>query len=122
MAVDSSQLNSASRDAYWQVTKAQLKSAQKRGEILSLIGLGLLGLLLWQYPGPGDNSVGWAAGIAGIALAVVALPQVFVARRKRRISASRGMTCRHCEYVPHDTEISEVSTTRECNRCRKPLG
>ena len=28
MAVDSSQLNSASRDAYWQVTQAQLKSAQ----------------------------------------------------------------------------------------------
>ena len=56
MAVDSSQLNSASRDAYWKTTQAQLKSAQTRGEILSLLGLGLLGLLLWQYQ-PGDNVV-----------------------------------------------------------------
>jgi len=121
MAVDSSQLNSASRDAYWKTTQAQLKSAQARGEVLSLLGLGLLGLLLWQYQ-PGDNLVSWAAGIASVALAIVALPQLFVARRKRRISVMRGMNCQHCGYVPHDTEISEVVSTRECNRCRKPLG
>jgi hypothetical protein len=122
MAVDSSQLNSASRDAYWQVTQSQLKSAQVRGDALSLLGLGLLGLLIWQYPEPGNGAVGWAAGIAAVALAVVALPQLFVARRKRRISAMRGMTCKHCGYVPHDTEISEVVSTRECSRCQHPLG
>jgi hypothetical protein len=122
MAVDSSQLNTASRDAYWETTQAQLKSAQDRGDVLSLLGLGLIGLLLWQYHEPGDSAVTWAAGFAAIALAVVAVPQLFVARRKRRISAMRGMTCQHCGYVPHDTEISETVSTRECNRCLKPLG
>jgi hypothetical protein len=122
MAVDSSQLNSASRDAYWEATQAQLKSAQTRGDVLSLLGLGLIGLLLWQFHEPGDNAFKWAASFATVALAVVALPQVFVARRKRRISAMRGMTCQHCGYVPHDTEISETVSTRECNRCQQPLG
>ena len=122
MAVDSSQLSSASRDAYWETTQAQLKSAQNRGDVLSLLGLGLIGLLLWQFHEPGDNAFQWAASFAAFALAVVALPQLFVARRKRRISAMRGMTCQHCGYVPHDTEISEVVSTRECNRCQQPLG
>ena len=122
MAVDSSQLNSVSRDAYWNATQAQLKSAQTRGDILSLLGLGLLGLLLWEFHEPGDNAFKWAASFAAVALAVVALPQLFVARRKRRISALRGMTCQQCGYVPHDTEISEVVSTRECSRCQQPLG
>jgi hypothetical protein len=122
MAVDRSQLNSASRDAYWQATRALLKSAQNRGDMLSVLGLGFVALLFWLYNEPGDGAVTWAAGIATGALVVVALPQLFVARRKRRISAIRGMTCRHCGYVPHDTEISETVSTRECNRCQKPLG
>lgn len=122
MAVDSSQLNSASRDAYWQVTQAQLKSAQKRGDILSVLGICLLGLLLWQYYEPGVRAVSWTASVAAVALALVALPQLFAARHKRRISAMRGMTCQHCGYIPHDTEISEVVSVRECRRCQKPLG
>ena len=122
MAVDSSQLNSASRDAYWQATRAQLKSAQKRGDVLSVLGVGLLGLLLWQYYEPGAHEVTWTASVAAVALALVALPQLFAARRKRRISAMRGVNCRQCGYVPHDTEISDVVSARECNRCQKPLG
>ncbi len=122
MAVDSSQLSSASRDAYWQTTQAELKSAQQRGDILSLMGLGLLAVLLWYNHEPGDNAVLWAAGVATVGLVIVALPQWFVARRKRRISALRGMNCQHCGYVPHDTEISEVVSTRECRRCEQPLG
>jgi hypothetical protein len=122
MAVDISQLNSANRDAYWQVTQAQLKSAQKRGDALSVLGVGLMGLLLWQYYEPGVHEVTWTASVAAVALALVALPQLFAARRKRRISAMRGMNCTHCGYVPHDTEISEVVSARECSRCQKPLG
>jgi len=121
MAVDSTHLSSASRDAYWQATRDELKSAQKRGDILSLVGLGLVGVLLWYYRGP-EHLAMWAAGFATIGLAIVALPQWFVARRKRRISAARGMTCQHCGYVPHDTEISDVVSTRECRRCEQPLG
>ena len=122
MAVDSSQLNSVNRDAYWQTTKAQLKSAEKRGDMYSLLGLGFVFLVLWQFHEPGSNAFAWAAGIATIALAVVVLPQLFVAQRKRRISAMRGLNCQHCGYVPHDTEISEIASTRECNRCQNPLG
>jgi len=122
MAVDSSQLNSASRDAYWEATQAQLKSAQTRGDLLSLLGLGLLCLVLWQDHEPGGNVVSWAAGVAGIGLLIVVLPQLLVLRRKRRISEMRGMTCHHCGYVPHDTEISEVATTRHCQRCDHLLG
>ncbi|HEU4779071.1 MAG TPA: hypothetical protein VFS58_04235, partial [Steroidobacteraceae bacterium] len=103
-------------------TQAQLKSVQKRGDALSVLGMGLVGLVLWQYYEPGDHAVSWATGIATVALAVVALPQLFVARRKRRISATRGMICASCGYTPHDTEISEVVSTRECSRCRHALG
>jgi hypothetical protein len=122
MAVDSSQLNSASRDAYWEATQAQLKSAKARGDLFSLLGLGLLCLLLWQDHDPGDDVVGWAAGIAGIGLLIVALPQLLVLRRKRHISAARGMTCRHCGHVPHDTEISASADTRHCQSCEQDLG
>ncbi|HEU5133953.1 MAG TPA: hypothetical protein VFU13_02300 [Steroidobacteraceae bacterium] len=124
MAVESLQLSSVTRDAYWHDTHAQLKSVRKRGDILSLLGLGLVGVLLWQYQyrESGDYAVAWAIGIATVSLVGVALPQLFVTRSKRRISAMRGMHCQHCGYVPHDTEISELVSTRECNRCRKPLG
>jgi len=121
MAVDSSQLNSASRDAYWEATQAQLKSAQTRGDLLSLLGLGLLCLVLWQDHDPGDDVVRWAAGVAGIGLLIVALPQFLVLRRKRHISAARGMTCRNCGHVPHDTEISTSATTRHCQQCDHTL-
>ena len=121
MAVDSSQLSSASRDAYWQATQAELNSAQRRGDILSLVGLVLISVLLWFFREPGDSVGPWAAAIAIVALAVVAIPQLFVAKRKRRISAARGLNCHHCGYVPHHTEISEAVATRECRVCEKSL-
>jgi len=121
MAVDSSQLSSSGRDAYWEATQAQLKSAQTRGDLLSLVGLALLCLALWQDHNPGENVVSWAAGVAGMGLLIVALPQLLVLRRKRHISAARGMTCRHCGHVPHDTEISESASTRHCQHCDQTL-
>jgi len=122
MAVDSSQLNSASRDAYWLATQAELKSAKLSGDILSLVGLGLIAALLWYYRETGNDVTMWAGAIATVALTSIAIPQIYVARRRRRISAARGLNCRHCGYVPHHTEISEVVSTRECRRCEKPLG
>jgi hypothetical protein len=122
MAVESSQLNSASRDAYWRATQVELESAKQRGDILSLVGLGLIAALLWYYREPDNNVSIWAGVIATVAMAVIALPQVLVARHRRRISAARGMNCQHCGYVPHHTEISEVVSTRQCRRCEKPLG
>lgn len=122
MAVDRSQLNSSSRDAYWLATQAELKSAQTRGDKLSLAGLGLIAALLWYYREIGDNVALWAGGVATVALACVAIPQIFAARRKRDISAARGLNCQHCGYVPHNTEISEVVSTRKCLRCEKSLG
>jgi hypothetical protein len=122
MAVDNSQLDTVSREAYWQATQAQLRSAQHRGDILSFVGALLVALLLWRFRSPSDGSATWATAVAIVALIAVVVPQLFVARRKRRISAARGMKCRRCGYVPHDTEISEVGATRECRRCEKPLG
>jgi len=122
MAVDSSKLDTVSRDAYWQATQVQLRSAQQRGDVLSLVGLVLIGAMLWYYGAPGDKVATWATGIAIVALAAVVLPQLLVARRKRWISATRGMNCQHCGYVPHQTEISEVVSTRQCRRCEQPLG
>jgi hypothetical protein len=120
MAVDSSQLNSAGRDAYWRATQAELNSARFRGDLLSLAGLGLIAALLWYFREPGNDVSMWAAGVATFALAFVALPQIFVARSRRRISAAR-MHCQRCGYEPHHTEISEVASSRECRRCEKPL-
>jgi hypothetical protein len=109
------------RDAYWEATREQLKSAQKRADQWSLLGLGAICVLLWIYHEPGDG-FGQRA-IVGIALALIAicLPLWFVTRRKRDISAERGLTCPHCGWVPHDTEIVEVAQTRQCPRCEQSL-
>jgi len=99
-----------------------MKSAQSRGDKLSLAGLVLIAALFWYSYEFGDKAGLWASGVAVVTLAFVAIPQIFVARRKRRISATRGLNCQHCGYVPHQTEISGVISTRECLRCEKPLG
>jgi hypothetical protein len=52
---------------------------------------------------------------------VIGVPLWFVTRRKREISATRGLICSSCAYVPHDTEISEVAANRVCPNCEKPL-
>jgi hypothetical protein len=108
------------RDAYWQDTREQLKSAQNRGDLFTLLGLAGIGALLWATHEPGDGFTMYA--LAGVAIAVVVIcgPLWFVNRRKRSISAAR-LTCTHCGHAPHDTEISEVAETRQCQRCDHPL-
>ena len=115
-------VESGHRDAYWEATREQLKAAQNRADVITLAGVLAIAALLWFTREP-DQGFGPMA-LAGIAIALLAIcaPLWFVTRRKRRISATRGLICQHCGYVPHDTEISEIVSTRECNRCQKPLG
>lgn len=121
MAVDSTQLNSTTRDAYWRSTRAQLDAARRFGDIVSIFGLVFIAIALWFFREPGKWVVQWAITVAVVSLAIVAIPQWFVARRKRLISLARGLACRHCGYPPHDTEICEVARTRQCPRCEGSL-
>ena len=107
------------RDATWQSTREQLKSAQNRADLLSLLGLAAICALLWIYHEPGDGFGTTAALGVGLALIVICVPVWIVARRKRMISAR--LTCQGCGYVPHDTEISEVTDTHQCPRCGQSL-
>lgn len=116
-----SHFESESRDAYWAATREQLKSAQKRADLFTLLGLAAVCALLWMYHEPGEALAGWMLAGIGVALAVICLPLWFVTRRKRHISAVRGLNCPHCGHVPHDTEISEVADTRQCQSCEKSL-
>lgn len=116
-----SQLESESRDAYWAATREQLKSAQNRADLFTLSGLAAVCALLWLYHEPGERLATWLVAGIGVALALICLPLWFVTRHKRRISALRGLTCPHCGHVPHDTEISEIVNTRQCQSCEKSL-
>jgi hypothetical protein len=121
VSVKNAHAGSEHRDAYWEATREQLKSAQNRADLLSLLGVGSICALLWLYHEPGDGFGRLALAALGLALFAIFLPLWFVTRRKRRISAARGLTCRHCGSVPHDTEIFEAAQTRHCQRCEKPL-
>jgi hypothetical protein len=119
--VKNAHAESQHRDAYWEATREQLKSVQNRADLFTLLGVLAIGALLWFNRDPGDGFSEVArAGIA-IALLVICAPLWFVTRRKRRISATRGLICQHCGYAPHDTEISEAVNTRHCQRCDQPL-
>ena len=108
-------------EAYWQATREQLEAAQKRADLLTLAGVIALSGLLWVYHEPGDGFGRMALAGIGIALLVIGVPVWFVTRRKRQITATRGLICAHCSHVPHDTEISEIVASRVCPNCSKPL-
>ena len=114
-------VESGHRDAYWEATREQLKSAQKRADLVTLFGVLAIGALLWFNREPGEGFGPMAQAGMAIALVVICAPLWFVTRRKRRITATRGLICQHCGYVPHDTEISEVASTQHCQRCEKSL-
>jgi hypothetical protein len=113
--------DSESRDAYWAATREQLRSAQNRADLFTLLGLAAVCALLWLYHEPGEQLAPWLLAGIGVALVVIGAPLWFVTRHKRRISAMRGLTCKHCGHVPHDTEIFEVANTRQCQSCERPL-
>ncbi len=114
-------IESDAREAYWAATREQLKSAQNRADLFTLLGLVAVCAWLWLYHEPGEQLAVWMLAGVGVSLAVICLPLWFVTRRKRRISEMRGLNCPHCGHVPHDTEISEVANTRQCQSCEKSL-
>jgi hypothetical protein len=119
--VKNAHAGSGHRDEYWETTREQLKSAQNRADLLSVLGVAAIGGLLWYYHEPGDGFGRFSLSFIGLALVVICVPAWVAARRRRRISAARGLTCPSCGYVPHDTEISEVVSTRHCQRCDHSL-
>jgi hypothetical protein len=123
LIVKNAHVGSAHRDAYWQATREQLKFAQKWADRFTLAGVVTICTLLWFYYEPGEQSGWWTAVGIGLVLVIifVCVPLWFVTRRKRRITATRGLICQHCGYVPHDTEVVEVASTRHCQRCEKSL-
>jgi hypothetical protein len=119
--VKNAHVESEPREAYWQATREQLKSAQNRADRIALLGVAAIGLLLWTYHEPGDGFGPIALTGVGVALAVICTTAWVATRSKRRISAERGLVCRHCGAVPHDTEIAEVAATRHCQRCYRSM-
>ena len=113
-------LESGVRDSYWRATQAELHSLQRRGEIfvLTVVAVLIVSAILARdwYESPGF----WLI-VASAAFAVIMAEVFFVAFRKRRIAAARGLVCGRCSYMPHDTEISEVADTRRCPRCAGDL-
>lgn len=115
------QIESKGAADYGGEVREQLKAAQHRADLFTLLGMLCTAALIWRTLQSETGTVQWTFASVAIAMAVICLPLWYVTRRKRSISAAR-LTCRHCGYVPHDTEISEVAETMTCQRCAKPVG
>lgn len=107
-------------DAYWYATRSELKSIRRRGDVVMLIGAAALLSLIFLYR---DHSqeLSWWLIAAGFLLAVIGASLWFVTSRTRRVAIARGLKCSRCSYMPHDTEIDEVASTRQCPHCEKSL-
>jgi hypothetical protein len=120
ITVKSAIIDHRARDAYWHATRNELKSAQRRGDVLILAGaVALLALVAFNREKAGELTW-WLVG-GSLLLAIIAGSLWFVTKRRRRIAATRGLVCAQCAYVPHDTEITEVADTRLCPRCGQSL-
>jgi hypothetical protein len=108
------------RDAYWHATRSELKSIRRRGDIVTLVGAAALLALIFLYRDRSQELTAWLVAGA-LLLAVIGVSLWFVTSRKRRVAIARGLLCTHCAYMPHDTEIDEVATTRTCPRCEHSL-
>ncbi len=110
------------REAHWQATRAELESIQRRGNLVTTIGLVLLCVLLWanvvEWRQITLKSILWTSAT----LCIVAAGTWFVVTSRRKLAESRGLICSACSYRPHDTEIGDVIETRVCPRCETPLG
>jgi hypothetical protein len=108
------------RDSYWRRTQAELHSIQRRGEYVLTASVAALILGAILVRDRIDGATYWML-IAGAASAFFVAEVTYVASRKRRIAATRGLVCGKCSYAPHDTEINDVASTRQCPRCADQL-
>src|SRR4051812_33658578 len=108
------------RDAHWVATQSELESIRRRGDILTLTGAAALLASIFVYRDQLQSLAAWLVA-AVLLLAVIGTSLWFVISRKRRVAIARGLLCAHCDYMPHDTEIDEVATTRTCPHCSHPL-
>ena len=116
----SATLNPQGRDAYWRATQTELKSIRKRGDRVTLTGAAVLFALIFFYRDHTQELSVWL--IAGtLLLMVIGVSLWFVTSRRRRVAIARGLVCKHCDYMPHDTEIDEVAATRTCPHCERSL-
>lgn len=116
MAAKLTPVEPGARESYWGATQAELRSAKRHGDYLILAGVGSLLAALAIARGSTDDLRIWLI-VEGLVLAVIVAGVWFVARRRRRIAAARGLICSNCSYTPHDTEIEEVAADRRCPRC-----
>jgi hypothetical protein len=104
------------RDSHWRATQAELHSIRRRGELMLLAGVSLLVMAVLLI----RDRIGGSRFPIIVASAVFALfvaELLYVVKRRRRIAASRGLVCGQCGYTPHDNELTEVASTRECPHC-----
>lgn len=113
-------VDSDPRHDEWAATREQLKSAQQRADRFTLLGLVVIGGLLWMNLDSIGPAADWLLASIALTLLVICIPLWYLMRRRRGISRTR-LVCPHCGYVPHDTEISEVADTLRCQRCNQPL-
>lgn len=116
----SASFDAQGRDAYWQATQTELKTIRKRGDVLTLTGAAALLALIFVYRDRSQELATWLVAVT-ILLAVIGTSLWFVTSRKRRIAIARGLVCARCAYMPHDTEIDEVASTRTCPHCDQAL-
>lgn len=117
---DNNEKRSRVNDAYWHATRSELKSIRRRGDVVVLIGAAALLSLIFLYREHSRELSAWLIA-AGLLLAVIVASLWFVTSRTRRLAIARGLKCSHCSYMPHDTEIDDVASTRKCPHCEQSL-
>jgi hypothetical protein len=116
----SASFDTQGRDAYWHATRSELKSIRRRGDVVTLTGAAALLALIFLYRDHSQELSAWLVA-AALLLGLIGASLWFVTSRTRRVAIARGLLCSRCSYMPHDTEIEEVASTRTCPHCEESL-